>query len=222
MNTIRTTQTAEGATLYSAKDIFNSLGLHWGGKESLAKLKKNSWMMVKAPIAITGGVSTIKHYGMTEGAVKQLCKKRKLTNPLAEVKIQSSEQGTTDKKVAALEAQVSQLKNLFASAIMGNKNLQTEVKQDIVDVSELSARDQIRALVVAHAKAKAAEFEVTRTQDMGIFYDLSFKLLYEKYKQKRNFDIKDLADKENISGLALAQNYGIITDLLSVAKEIFA
>lgn len=222
MKTIRTTRTSEGTTLFNAKDIFESLGIYWNGKESLSKLKKNSWQMVKAPVAISSGVTTLWHYGMTEDAVKQLCKKRKLENPLDSAKLQSGEQATAIKEVAELKVQVEQLKRLFASSIIADKSLQNEQEEAKLDVSELTAREQIRALVVAHAQRKAGEFGITRQGDMKIFFDLSFKLLYEKYKQKRNFDIKTLADQEKLSGLQLAQNYGIITDLLSVAKEIFA
>ena len=223
MTNIRTT-TQEGKTFYNAKDVFDSLGVHWAGRSSLNKIKAGEFKMVKAPIAIGDGTKTTTawHYTLTEKGVKQLCKTRKLDNPLNSNKLVVNEQVVKNNEVAELKEQVQQLKQLFASAMMQTKSLHIPANSDTVVHVELTERAQIRSLVITHAKAKAAELGVTRSEDMNIFYDLSFNLLYNKYKQLRNFDIKQQADKLDISGLELAQNYGIISDLLKVAKELFA
>lgn len=218
MNTIHTV-TQGNKTLYKASDVFNAIGAYWGGKSSLNGFTKNHFTSVTGPVKSAGGkVSTNCFYALTEKGVEKLCKKHDVTNPLITSVLSSTEQVQTNSEVEKLKREMAALKSVFAATL--TKTLQNQPGE--IRIIDPNHRVQIRNLVGNFAKTKAAELNVTRTADMGIFYDLSFKKLYDTYKQERDFDIKSAADDQGISGLQLAEEYGIIDDLLEVATELFA
>jgi hypothetical protein len=219
MSTAIRTATVSNKTVYNANDVCTSIGVSWNGKDSLRNMKEGfHFKKVKAPLKKNDGtVSKTEFYAFTDKGVNKLCKTFKKANPLNTVTIKDTAQDKTNKEVQELRNQVAQLKQVFATAML-SKPLGTMQAPTIVAKDE---RDEIRQIVTNFASNYAKNNGITNPQDARIYFDLCFNMLYNTYKQKYNFDIKSAAGKQNITGLAIAQQYGLLPNLLNVAKNLF-
>lgn len=221
-NEIRTA-TIDNKTVYNANDVYTSVGASWNGKDSLRDMKEGfHFKKVKAPLKKTDGtVSKTEFYALTDKGVKKICKRLKKQNPLDKlVNVKDTNQDKVNKEVEALKTQVAQLKQLFASTfVLGKPNDVTGAQP--VQTQPKDERDEIRNIVTTFAAEYAKKHGITNTNDARLYFDLCFNMLYNTYKQKHNFDIKSAATKQGVSGLAIAHQYGLIKNLLVVAKELF-
>lgn len=232
---IRTTKSSKGAIMYNASDICQAIGKRWNGKAtlSLPSLKNGKdFELVSAPLQVSGNsVVTVKHYAISASGVTKLCKKHKVENPLASVvTLNSPNTAILNKKVADLETEMKELKGLLS--VLMHKSV-TEAKPaespaqpkgeaggSEGSVQESVERATIRALCTNFAKKLAKDFG-NEGKDLGTYHDITYTLLYSRYKSKTNFDIKKEAEDQNKTGLQIAQDYGILGDLLKFTKELF-
>lgn len=226
MVTIRTTTDEKGKIAYNAKDICKAIGVSWRGKHSLTGLKPTHFSLTKAPVQLTDKViASVKHYVMTEAGVGALCKLHDVDNPVQATTVKSTVETSSSKRIDELENTVKSLKLLVAEMIAKDQPAADNVDKTATEakvtkkIMPHEARVEIRNLCVEYAKKLADNHGITATRDRGIFYDLTFNLLYTKYKQKTNIDIKSLAAQSSKTGLQIAQDYGIVVDLLAFAKE---
>ena len=221
MNSQIRTANIDNKTFYNANDVYTSVGVSWNGKDSLRGMKENfHFKKVKAPLKKADGtISKTEFYALTEHGIKKVCKTYKKTNPLNTVSVKDTAQDAMTKEVQELRSQVAQLKQVFANAfIAGKQNNQPAAIQPVVAKDE---RDEIRNIVTTYASNYAKSHGITNSADARIYFDLCFNMLYNTYKQKHNFDIKSAAAKQNITGLAIAHQYGLLPQLLTVAKALF-
>ena len=218
--TIRATKVS-GKTLYNASDVFKTLGLYWGGQDSMVNIKPSYYKVVKSSSTTgKGKTSTSWHYALTDKGVEQLCKKHKKANPLPYIKVEDTSNVSQERELAKVKEDLRQLKMIFGSAIMGDKSLPNKDKNATILTGTL--RDQIRTLTTEHAQSKAKELGVTKSKDMGMFFDLSFNLLYNTFAKTNKIDIKRMADAQGISGLQVAEDLGLLYELRDTAKQLFA
>lgn len=233
--TIRTTKNTDGNLLYNAMDICHAVGVSWRGKASLSDLKENKdFVKIKAPLQINNTtVAEVSHYAMTKKGVTKFCANKGADATAALIKgniLKSTTENTSEKRLTDLEEQVSKLKEIVATMMPTHPKVKllealgvdkaTENATVNTEVDCATSRTELRTICLDHAKWLAEQHGVTEQKDMGIFYDLTFNLLYTKYKYKTNFDIKKEADSQNKTGLQIAQDYGIIHELLAFAKTI--
>jgi hypothetical protein len=222
MSTAIRTATVSDKTLYNANDVYTSIGVSWNGKDSLRNMKEGfHFKKVKAPLKKTDGtVSKTEFYALTDKGVNKLCKTFKKANPLNTVTIKDTAQDKTNKEVQELRNQVAALKQAFAKALFANAQPVNANNAPVINKPK-DERDEIRQIVTTFASNYAKNNGITNPQDARIYFDLCFNMLYNTYKQKYNFDIKSAAGKQNITGLAIAQQYGLLPNLLNVAKDLF-
>ena len=231
MTNIRTTKNSKGKTLYNAKDICEAAGVSWRGKETMAGLKPGSdYFLLKAPLQVSPTVcSETWHYVFTDKGVTELTKNKGVDNPLKTVTIKNVTEVENNKTIGQLVAQVKNLKSIVADLLVRIDEIETnqvdkDISDDIVteeppEISDEAARQEIRQLTADYAKKLAAQHGVSKS-DMSVFYDLTFNILYTKYKYKYKIDIKKEADQADKSGLQIAEDYGILQHLLLLARNV--
>lgn len=222
MTTVRTTTSSTGETWYNAKDIFEAIGKSYHGHRSLAKLSSKQ---VSQAHEIAGNKAKRKHYMLTDKGVASLCRSRKVANPISTVSFQAKETEKLAPKLEELTSTVNALKQLIAGMLA--KDIKPSTAINPVDskpiTSKLKNGSEIRAALrercITYAKQLAESHNITDTRDIGIFYDLTYNLLYTKFKQKTGFDIKKVAHEQGTTGLKVALDFGLIDDLYTCAKE---
>ena len=221
-NQIRTA-TIDNKTVYNANDVYTSVGASWNGKDSLKNMKEGfHFKKVKAPLKKTDGtVSKSEFYALTDKGVNKLCKTLKKTNPLNVVSVKDTAQDKVNKEVQELRNQVAQLKQVFVNAFVLGKQNNPNGQMTNTQAAPKDEREEIRNIVTNFASNYAKNHGITNSADARIYFDLCFNMLYNSYKQKHNFDIKSAAAKQNITGLAVAHQYGLLPQLLVVAKTLF-
>jgi hypothetical protein len=220
---IRISKTETGEALYNASDICKSVSLPWNGRRSLPdKLKPNKdFRFIKSALAINDNTSTkVKHYVMTEAGVNKLCKIKKVENPLKKINtLKTAEDVTQHNEIKDLREKFGLLCNVVANLLIGKKVDFAQDNATIIDpVPEIPARVQLRQICVDKAKALAAAHGITDSCDMGVYYEMVFNLLYTKYKQQTQIDLKNLAKQKNTTGLQIADDLGLMDNLLTFAK----
>lgn len=229
MSTKLRTITDKGTTFYSAKDVFAKLGLSFRGVESLPSGVKFTYAGV--PTQVGTRVIGVQSIVLDQTSVEKLC--TKLNRDVSIFKFKTK--AVSAKAVQKLEKQVQDLKGVVAKLLTkdsGNGKTSTgrtkPVKVIANDPLQAEARKQIRELVQEYAGKRADELGYS-IEDRRIFFDLSFKALYNTYRDNDfdQIDLKDLADKETVrtgkkvSGLQMAEKLGVAVDLLEVAKNLY-
>lgn len=207
---------------YSAKDIFEQLGLNWRGVRSIPE----------NIIANYNTIDGVNQYTLKEREIKKLCSHFKKPFEALAIGIAPTKK---DKKVDALESTVKDLKLVVAKLLTQGNDLRkslpvkgTSAKILKLDPLQVQARKQIRELVQEYASLRANELGI-RDEGRRIFFDLSFKALYDAYKDKtpNKLDLKALADEETnktgnkVSGLQIAEKLGIAVELLQFTKSFY-
>lgn len=217
-------------TAYPAKQVFTQLGLKWRGADSVAELPKSHWS--QKPLATKVGDRTIhvKQYALSEAGVKALCKKHNKSV----FGFEAAPSKDTSKQVKKLEKTVSDMKvvlsKLLTDGSTGKITLPTKgVSAKLVknDPLQVQARQQVRQLVQDYASARANDLGIT-DDSRRLFFDLSFKALYNAYKEStpNKIDLKALADEQTakgtkVSGLQIAERLGLAIELLQFAKAFY-
>lgn len=207
--------------VYSAQDVFTSIGLPWSSKKSLKDLKQGQhFKKVKVGnVNANKVVSRTEMYVLTEPGVTKITSLHKKASPIPAVTITTNAAPQkTANEVESLKAELNKVKLLLAN-ITFNKaalpNTGAEFKLD----KTLSPKDQIKAIVSNHAERQAAALGITDKADFGVFYEMSYAILYQRYKQLNNLD----ANNTGIPGskLAAVDQLGHINGLLTLAKKLF-
>ena len=229
---IRTTKDINGETLYAAKQVFETLGIPYNGYKSATEVS-SGFRYFDVLTKVGSHEQHVPQYVITEAGVRELCKKYKANTSLFGF---STKSVSADKEVAAMQKTIGDLKNVVAKLLTKdqpkvksstNKGKSAKVKAN--DPLQIEARKQIRELVQDYASNRADELGITESDSRRIFYDLSFKALYNAYKlsTKNKIDLKALADAETnktgikVSGLVIAERLGIAIELLQFTKAFY-
>lgn len=230
--TIRTTKDINGDTLYAAKQVFETLGIPYNGHKSATEVS-SGFRYFDVKTRVGNHEQRIPQYVVTEAGVKELCKKYKQSTLLFGFQTKSK---SADKEVAAMQKTVNDLKTVVSKLltqgqpqVKSSTNKGKSVKVKANDPLQIEARKQIRELVQDYASKRADELGITESDSRRIFYDLSFKALYNAYKlsTKNKLDLKALADVETnktgvkTSGLIIAERLGLAIELLQFAKSFY-
>jgi hypothetical protein len=229
---IRSTEVG-GKTYYSAKQVFEMLGLKYKGYTSSSEVS-SGFQYIAIPTKVGDHEQHIDQYAVDESGLKELCKRsKKSAASLFGFKTKSY---SADKEVAAMQKTVDDLKNVVAQLltkdqpkVKSSTKKQKSVTIKVNDPLQIEARKQIRELVQDYASKRADELGITEGEPRRIFYDLSFKALYNAYKlsTKNKLDLKALADAETektgvkTSGLVIAERLGIAIELLKFTKSFY-
>lgn len=150
--------------------------------------------------------------------------KREIISKVAvsSVKVKQKKKQASTSRISRLEGQVRNLKAIVSDLVYnefdkGNKWLTVDSTVD----PKLSNREKIKAICAAHAETMAKSYGVTDSKDFGTFYDITFSLLYTRFRYTHKFDIKALADKQNKTGLQIAEEYGLLDKLLVLTQKLF-
>lgn len=229
---VRTTTDTAGNTLYSAKQVFETLGLSYNGAESSTEVK-GGFKYIKMLNQVGNHMQSIYQYAIPAAGVEELCKRYKKPTSLFGF---STKPVNTDKEVAGMKKTISDLKTVVAQLltkdqpqVKSSTTASKSVKVVANDPLQVEARKQTRELVQDYASNRADELGITEAENRRIFYDLSFKALYNAYKlsNKNKVDLKVLAEAHTTnsgvktSGLQMAEKLGLSIDLLKFAKSFY-
>lgn len=216
--------------LYCAKDVFNTLGVKYRGAESFKGLEAG-FATTKFLTKVGKHDSLISQYALDEAGVREICTRLGKSPTLVGLKPAAVD---TSKEIAAMKQTINDLKNVVAQLLTQNdaaeKTLKTDSKTVKVikdDKLQIEARKQTREIVQDYASKRATELGITEGDSRRIFFDLSFKALYNAYKLATNIDLKAMADTETadtgnkVSGLQIAERLGRAIDLLQFTKAFY-
>lgn len=240
MKTIRN-KSLNGKVWYSAKDVYSRLGLNWDGvmkARYTRDIDYGNFSSITLPKK--NGNKTIEavQYALNVEGIKQLCNAAKVNYnkkfaDIAVVKPQDVDQMA--KELRSLEKTVDDLKVLLSQSLIAANFTKKELKLATTSVKltndplQYQARVKIRELVNEYAERRADQMGIIDPEKRRIFYDLTYKALYNKYKEltKNKTDLKKLAEEKTrltgnkVSALQIAEQTGVAVDLLHLAENLF-
>lgn len=222
INTISKIQRGK-KTLYSANQVYNALGLNWRGRRSLPS----------GVVADYDTVDGVNQYLLSEQGIKNVCKTNKKDASIFGFSTKKSADNT--KQINKLESTIHDMKVVLAQILTANSSSRNclpvkgiSARLIKFDPLQVQARRQIREIVQDYASKRANELGIT-DDSRRLFFDLSFKALYNAYKDKtpNKIDLKAIADKETedtsnkVSGLQIAERLGLAIELLQFTKSFY-
>jgi len=222
------TKTKRDSIVYCAKDVFTALNLPYKGISSIEAAGATA-VKCAFPTKVGTATAQITQYALSPTMVKRIAKHNgrntdKIfgTNP--------------DKEVSKLNQTVQKMKAVLAQLLTKENKARkllpvsgVSVKVTKADPLQAQARRMIRDIVQEYASNRANELSIIG-DGRSIFFDLSFKALYDAYKEqtKTKIDLKAIADKETkdtgnkVSGLQIAERLGLAVELLAFTKSFYA
>jgi len=222
--------------MYCAKDLFTVIGKPWKGGSTLDKYGVDSeydWLPVI--VGKAKNASAVTHLFIDQEGVDKILNSVTTKVNLSNFVSAKPKDQTASKQVEKLEKTVDDLKVVLAQLVIKKNNdtsglsfgtNSAKVKHDPIHAE---ARREVREICENYAASRAKDYGIEDSEKRRIFYDLTYKALYTKYKEvtQNHTDLQDLARQRTkivghkVSALEVAEQLGLTVELLQLARKIY-
>jgi len=223
---------------YCAKDLFNTLGKKWHSSIlDRYDVAASNRTMVQFPTKVGNKTCQIFGTAIDQIGVDKILDELGTTLSTSSNSVSSKRsENSSSTQLDKMSRTIDDLKVILSQLVITKGNdkkitLPESAKNVSItnDPIQAEARKQIRATCEEYAKKRASDYGITDSEQRRIFFDLTYKALYTRYKEItiNHTDLQELAHERSkivghkVSALRVAEQLGLAVELLQLANKIY-